>query len=221
MVVNRIREPSGDHRTISSYRHGGEGTKRATQAARAISSDSDDDTRGNHGVGVGDGMLVGVAVEGADGVGVGVLVGDSGTVEVGNGVLAGIGVAVELGVLIIVGVGIGDGVFVGTGIAVKVVIAVGLGVLVGTSAPSAPQKQPEAKENANGRNAMRTIYGRRFIASPRLIQGVDRHDVERMNLQASQPAAHSPRNPARTQEAQAPRLRSKPSSLFSMSYRHS
>ena len=189
MVVNRIREPSGDHRTISSYRHGGEGTKRATQAARAISSDSDDDAR-SHGVGVGDGMLVGVAVEGADGVGVGVLVGDSGTVEVGNGVLAGIGVAVELGVLIIVGVGIGDDVFVGTGIAVKVVIAVGLGVLVGTSAPSDPQKQPEAKENANGRNAMRTIDGRRFIVSPRLIQGVDRHDVERMNLLASEPSAH-------------------------------
>ena len=140
-------------------------------------------------------------------------------VEVGVGVLAGVGVAVN------VRVAVGVSVLVGESVGVDGSLLAGGEIdddtLVGDDASPAAQEQPVANTTRGVRNAMRTIYGRRFIASPRLIQRVDRHDVERMRRAASQPDAHSPRNLARTQEAQAPRLRSKPSSLFSMSYRHS
>ena len=101
-------------------------------------------------------------------------------VAVGTSVL--VGVAVGIAVAVGESVGVDDGVLVGAG------VKVGIGALIGTGVLSAPQKQAEANATGSVRNAMRITYGRGFIALPRLVQGVDRHDVEgmrRMVLQTS------------------------------------
>ena len=79
---------------------------------------------------------------------------------------------------------VGDGVLVGIDI-----VVVGIGALIGTGVLSAPQKQPEANAMGSARNTMRITYGRGFMALPRLIRGVDRHDVERMRRAALQTSA--------------------------------
>ena len=122
-------------------------------------------------------------------------------VEVGVGVLAGVGVAVNVRVAVGVSVLVGESVGVDGGLLAGGEIDDD--TLVGDDVWPALQ-QPEANVMESERHAMRITYGRRFIVSPRLIQCVDRHDVEGVRRAASQPAAHSPRNPARTQEAQAP-----------------
>ena len=123
-------------------------------------------------VGVGDGVAVDVGVN----VGVGVLVG----VRVGMAVAVGVavGIAVADGVRVGESVGVDDGVLVGAG------VKVGIGALIGDGVLSAPQKQPGANATGSVRNAMRITYGRRVMALPGLIQGVDRHDVERMRRAA-------------------------------------
>ena len=78
---------------------------------------------------------------------------------------------------------VGDRVLVGIG------IVVGIGALIGAGVLSAPQKQPEANATGSVRNAMRITYGRRVMALPRLVQGVDRHDVEGVGRKALQTSA--------------------------------
>ena len=166
------------------------------------------------GAGVGDGVLVGIGVLVGDGVGVGegvevdvgVEVGDD--VEVGFGVLVGtgdgvavdvgvnvgvgvlvdvtVGMAVAVGVTVGIAVAVGESVGVDDGVLVGAGVKVGIGALIGTGVLSVPKKQAEATGSV--RNAMRITYGRGFIALPRLVQGVDGHDVEgmrRMILQTS------------------------------------
>ena len=138
-------------------------------------------------VGVDVGVLVGVEVGIA--VAVGVLV--SVAVAVGTDVLVGdeVGAGVGLGVLVGDGVGVGESVGVDAGVLVGAGVKVGIGALIGDGVLSAPQKQPEANATGSVRNAMRITYGRGFIASPRLIQGIDRHDVERMRRTVSRTSA--------------------------------
>ena len=102
-------------------------------------------------------------------------------VTVGTSVL--VGVAVGIAVAVGEGVGVDDGVLVDAG------VKVGIGALTGDGVLSAPQKQAEANATGSVRNAMRITYGRRVMVSPRLIQGVDRHDVERMQCPAPQTSA--------------------------------
>ena len=68
-------------------------------------------------------------------------------------------------------------------------VKVGIGALIGDDVLSAPQKQPEANAMGSARNAMRITYGRRFMLLPRLVQGVDRHDVEGVGRTVSQTSA--------------------------------
>ena len=112
-------------------------------------------------------------------VGVGVLVG----VRVGMAVVVGVlvGIAVADGVRVGESVGVDDGVLVGAG------VKVGIGALIGDGVLSVPKKQAEATGSV--RHAMRITYGRRFMALPRLVQGVDGHDVERMRRTALQTSA--------------------------------
>ena len=61
--------------------------------------------------------------------------------------------------------------------------------LVGCGVLSALQKQAEAKAIGSVRHAMRITYGRKIIALPRLVQGVDGHDVEGMGRTVSRTSA--------------------------------
>lgn len=105
-------------------------------------------------------------------------------VAVGTSVLVGVavGIAVADGVRVGESVGVDDGVLVGDG------VKVGIGALTGDGVLSIPQEHPEtntAKETTGSKNT----YGRGFMALPRLVQGVDRHDVERMGRTALQTSA--------------------------------
>ena len=116
-------------------------------------------------------------------------------VEVGVGVLVGVRVGMAAAVGVLVGIAVADGVRVGEsvgvddGVLVGAGVKVGIGALIGDDVLSAPQKQPEANAMGSARNAMRITYGRRFIALPRLVQGIDRHDVEGMRRTAMQTSA--------------------------------
>ena len=148
-------------------------------------------------VGVGDGVGVGESV----GVDVGVLVGVEVGIAVAVGVLVSVAVAVGTDVLVgdEVGVGVGLGVLVGSGVGVVKSVGVGGGslaggeidsdTLTGDGVLSAPQKHAEANATESVMHAMRITYGRGFMASPRLIQGVDRHDVEGVGRTVSQTSA--------------------------------
>ena len=113
-------------------------------------------------------------------------------VAVGVGVLVGVrvGIAVAVGVVVGIAVAVGESVGVEDGVLVGAGVKVRISMLIGDGVPSAPQKQAGANATGSVRNAMRITYGRRIMASPRLVQGVDRHDVEGGNLPASEPPAH-------------------------------
>ena len=90
-------------------------------------------------------------------------------VDVGVGVWVAVNVSVAVGV----GVLVDDRVVVGESVGVDGDLLAGGEIdddtLVGDDASPDAQEQPVANTTRGVSNTMRTIYGRRFIASPRLI----------------------------------------------------
>ena len=129
---------------------------------------------------MGAGALVGVGAGALVGVGVGVLVG------VGVGVLVGVGVGMLVGVGVGVLVGVGVGMLAGVGVPAGAALGVPIGAntAAGSGLPPESRAQPDALVDASTTNTIKGMCGGSLMKSPSLVQGVDRHDVERVRRAA-------------------------------------